>query len=67
MQFSGGEVFQVIDTLALLVFGFIGWLLARAVTRLYQTIDRAVDRLDDHEKRLSHLEGVANGFSWKTK
>jgi hypothetical protein len=58
-------VIQVIDTAALILVGVIGWLLARAVRRLDGSIDKIMEMLMDHERRVSHLEGVGkrDGYS----
>lgn len=42
--------------------GLVGFLLVHALNRLNRTLDRASERLEDHEQRIAHLEGFQEGY-----
>jgi hypothetical protein len=47
----------IIENVSNVIVAVVGFFLVRAVTRLDLTLDRVIGRLDEHERRISTIEG----------
>ena len=52
-----GDLLWLIQLVIGVLLSITGVLMMQVLSRIYRALDKMLDRLDDHERRLSRIEG----------